>query len=29
MQQAILAGEVGCVSISPFCYELKALMDET
>jgi transaldolase len=29
MPQAVLAGEVGCVSISPFCHELKELMDET
>ncbi|KAM0721987.1 hypothetical protein Q7P37_002913 [Cladosporium fusiforme] len=29
MPQAILAGEAGCLSISPFCYELKELMDET
>lgn len=29
MPQAILAGEAGCVSISPFCHELKALMDES
>ncbi|KAJ5519850.1 hypothetical protein N7463_000303 [Penicillium fimorum] len=28
MEQAVLAGEVGCVSISPFVHELKALFDE-
>jgi transaldolase len=27
MEQAVLAGEVGCVSISPFVHELKALFD--
>ncbi|KAI9036021.1 Transaldolase [Aspergillus affinis] len=29
MEQAVLAGEVGCVSISPFIHELKALFDES
>ncbi|KAH8693798.1 hypothetical protein BGW36DRAFT_345612 [Talaromyces proteolyticus] len=29
MEQAVLAGEVGCVSISPFVHELKALFDNT
>ncbi|KAI9698121.1 MAG: hypothetical protein M1836_004123 [Candelina mexicana] len=29
MEQAVLAGEVGCVSISPFVHELKALFDDT
>lgn len=28
MEQVVLAGEVGCVSISPFVHELKALFDE-
>jgi transaldolase len=28
MEQAVLAGEAGCVSISPFVHELKALFDE-
>ncbi|KAL3470487.1 aldolase [Aspergillus californicus] len=29
MEQAVLAGEVGCVSISPFLHELKAGFDST
>jgi transaldolase len=29
MEQVVLAGEVGCVSISPFVHELKAVFDET
>ncbi|PHH93405.1 hypothetical protein CDD83_3718 [Cordyceps sp. RAO-2017] len=29
IEQAILAGEVGCVSVSPFINELKALFDDT
>lgn len=29
MEQAILAGEAGCISISPFVYELKVHFDET
>jgi transaldolase len=29
MEQAILAGEAGCVSISPFVHELKAIFEET
>ncbi|OJK04310.1 hypothetical protein ASPACDRAFT_55804 [Aspergillus aculeatus ATCC 16872] len=29
MEQAILAGEAGCVSISPFVHELKAGFDDT
>ncbi|KAH8432834.1 uncharacterized protein LDX57_010463 [Aspergillus melleus] len=28
MEQAVLAGEVGCVSISPFIHELKSLFDK-
>lgn len=28
-EQVILAGEVGCVSISPFIHELKAVFDPT
>lgn len=29
MEQAILAGEVGCTYIAPFVHELKAFFDET
>ncbi|KAL4864863.1 hypothetical protein BDV12DRAFT_188598 [Aspergillus spectabilis] len=29
MEQAVLAGEVGCVSISPFVHELKVIFDES
>ncbi|PLB54018.1 aldolase [Aspergillus steynii IBT 23096] len=29
MEQVVLAGEVGCVSISPFLHELKALFDQS
>ena len=29
MEQAVLAGEVGCVSISPFAYELRAHSDSS
>lgn len=29
MEQAILAGEAGCISISPFVHELKAGLDST
>lgn len=29
MDQAILAGEVGCVYIAPFVHELKAFFDPT
>jgi len=29
MEQAILAGEVGCLYIAPFVHELKAFFDET
>lgn len=29
MEQAILAGEVGCAYIAPFVHELKAFFDET
>ena len=29
MEQAMLAGEVGCVYIAPFVHELKAFFDET
>lgn len=29
MEQAVLAGEVGCISISPFVHELKAFFDAT
>lgn len=28
MEQAVLAGEVGCISISPFVHELKAIFDQ-
>lgn len=29
LEQAILAAEVGCIYVSPFLHELKALLDET
>lgn len=29
MEQAVLAGEVGCVSVSPFAYELRAHSDSS
>ncbi|KAJ5682152.1 hypothetical protein N7462_005317 [Penicillium macrosclerotiorum] len=29
MEQAVLAGEAGCVSISPFVHELKAVLDQS
>lgn len=29
MEQAILAAEVGCISVSPFVHELKAGLDST
>lgn len=29
LEQAILAAEVGCIYVSPFLHELKAILDET
>ncbi|MCJ1350958.1 MAG: hypothetical protein MMC33_000940 [Icmadophila ericetorum] len=29
MEQAVLAAEVGCIYMSPFCHELKAILDST